>query len=584
MSDQIVTVEQLIFRYEDSAAATLPGVNLAVSSGEAVLILGPSGCGKSTLLLCLNGIIPQHLGGEFSGRVTVTGRDVTTHPTHELAAHIGMVFQDPEAQFCTLSVADEVAFGLENLRYPRDVIQQRVTWALRQVGLADKASDRLDRLSGGQKQKVVLASVLAMDPAVLVLDAPTANLDPMSARNFYTLLCHLHQETGKTLIIVEQHIDACIAMVDRLVLMDERGQIMSNGPPRAVFAALPPETLERYGIWTPQVWDLTETLRRQGQPFSEVPLTVDEAVAAFRPMLNGNGNGQSTDVLPAIANDTRTLTERPAIIQVNDLCHTYRTPTGSTAALQHVNVTLRAGDFCAIVGQNGAGKTTLAKHLTRILEPKPGQLFFAGQDITTIPLRQLTEQIGYVFQNPEHQFVANTVYDELAHGLRVRQVPEATVQARVGDILDRLRLRSLAHSRPFTLSRGEQRRLSVATMLVTNPALLILDEPTIGLDKAATTELMNMLCEHNDQGTTIIFITHDMRLVAEYAQTVIVMADSTVIFQGQVDTLFDQPDVMTAAMLLDPPVVALARQLRTIHPTFPTVTSVRAFQQVWEAV
>lgn len=579
MSAAIVAIEDLTFRYDEASAPVLRHVGLTLQAGEVVLVLGPSGSGKSTLLLCLNGIIPQHIAGEFSGRVTVAGRDVAQHHVYEMAEHVGIVFQDPEAQFCTLYVEDEVAFGLENLRYPREVMRQRVAWALQQVGMADRADARLDRLSGGQKQKVALAAALAMDPAILVFDAPTANLDPASARDFYTLLRRLHRETGKTLVIVEQHLDECIDMADRLVLLNEHGQVVGNGPPRKVLASIDPAMWETYGLWMPQVWEIARTLDQQGTPVALFPLTIAEALNDLPPLLNGNVNGRHAPAWGSTVHDARTHDGQPAVIEVQGLSHTYMTPTGGTQALHDVTLAITAGAFCAIVGQNGAGKTTLAKFLTRILEPPPGRVFFQGHDIADVPLRRLIRQIGYVFQNPEHQFVANTVYDELAYSLRVRGSDEATVRARVLETLDRFHLRAVARSRPFTLSRGEQRRLSVATMLITDPEVLILDEPTMGLDRTTAALLMNTLRERNACGTTILCITHDMRLVAEYAHSVIVMADGMVRFQGSVRALFEHPEVMSAAALLAPPVVTLAQHLRRIHPAFPPIVSVRELQQ-----
>lgn len=577
MTEAIVTIEAVSFQYDGASAPVLQNVDLTVYAGETVLLLGPGGCGKSSLLLCLNGVVPQKIAGQFSGRVTVSGRDVAAHEVYELAEHVGIVFQDPEAQFCTLYVEDEVAFGLENLRYARDVMRERVAWALQQVGLSAKAGARLDQLSGGQQQKVALASVLAMAPDVLVCDAPTAHLDPVAARDFFALLRRLKRELGQTIIIVEQQVDTCIDMVDRLVLMNQRGQIIGNGPPSDVIAGLDPEMLDRYGIWTPQMWDLVDMLRRQGMPVATYPLTVEDAYARLAPVLN---NGYALWKEPAEALDGCVSNQRPAILRVAGLSHTYAAAPVRTTALRDVHIDICAGDFCAIVGQNGAGKTTLAKYLTRILNPPRGTVFFNGADIAGLPLRDLIRSIGYVFQNPEHQFVAHTVYDELAYSLRIRGCAEDTVRARVLETLDMFHMHALMHSRPFTLSRGEQRQLSVATMLIAGPDVLILDEPTIGLDKAAATKLMDALRQMNAQGQTIIFITHDMRLVAEYARSVIVLAHGSAIFQGTVRELFDQPAVMDAAALLPPPLVALVQQVRAAYPAFPALTSVRELRQL----
>jgi energy-coupling factor transporter ATP-binding protein EcfA2 len=578
MTKTIIAIQDLTFQYEGSDAPTLIHVNLSLKEGETVLLLGPSGCGKSTLLLCLNGIIPKRVAGQFRGRATVAGLDVAEHEVYEMAQRIGIVFQDPEAQFSTLYVEDEVAFGLENLRYPRDVMQSQVAWALQQVGLADKIGVRLDHLSGGEKQKVALASVLAMAPEIMVLDAPTANLDPASARDFWILLRHLKQELGKTVIIVEQQVDEFIDMVDRLVVMNEQGRIIGDGRPREVIEALGSEVLTRYGIWIPQIWELAGKARRQGISTAAYPLTIQEAytslVSLFDNHMPANGAIEGSSTL--------TFPEQPEVIQVNGLSHTYSSSLEGTVALRNVRLQIHAGDFCAIVGQNGAGKTTLAKYITKILEPPPGTLFLNGADAAELSLSDVTRHVGYVFQNPEHQFVEDTVYDELAYSLRVRGSDEETVRARVVEMLETFQLRSLAHLHPFALSQGEKRRLSVATMLIARPDVLILDEPTLGQDRATALALMEAMQDLNRQGKTIIFITHDMRLVSEYARRAIVMAQGAVIFQGTVFELFEHPDIMAAASLLPPPVVALTRQFHAANPAFPPVTSMREFRELLE--
>ncbi len=577
MTEPIIAIQDLTFQYEGADAPALTHVNLTLKEGETVLLLGPSGCGKSTLLLCLNGIIPKRVAGQFKGRVSVAGLDVAEHEVYEMAQRVGLVFQDPEAQFSTLYVEDEVAFGLENLRYPRDVMQNQVAWALQQVGLANKIGVRLDHLSGGEKQKVALASVLAMAPEIMVLDAPTANLDPASARDFWTLLRHLKQELGKTVIIVEQQVDEFIDMVDRLVVMDEQGGIIGDGRPREVIEALSSEMLTRYGIWIPQIWELAGEARRQGMSTTAYPLTIQEAYTSLASLFNNHvpANG-------AIENSTQVFPEQPAVVQVNGLSHTYSSSLEGTRALQNVQLQIHAGDFCAIVGQNGAGKTTLAKYITKILEPPPGTIFLNGADVVELSLSDVTHHVGYVFQNPEHQFVEDTVYDELAYSLRTRRKDEEMVRRRVLEMLERFQLRSLAHVHPFMLSQGEKRRLSVATMLIARPDVLILDEPTLGQDRATALALMEAMRDLNKQGKTIIFITHDMRLVSEYARRVIVMARGTVIYQGTVRELFDHPDIMAAASLLAPPVVALARHFREANPDFPPVTSMQEFRELLE--
>lgn len=554
----MIRVEGLTFTYEDATAPALRDVSLEAAPGELVLVLGPAGCGKSTLLLCLNGLIPHRIPGRYHGAVTVAGRTVADHDVAHMAEKVGLVFQDPEAQFVMLYVEDEVAFGLENLRYPREVMWQRVRQALAQVGLTHKLGARLDRLSGGEKQKVALAAVLAMEPDVLALDAPTANLDPRSAAEFWALIRQLKADSQHTFVVVEQRIDSLLDVADRLVLLGQDGRVIADAPPAEVAARLGVAGLAAQGVWVPQVWELAETLGLSSDP---IPLTLEELGQRLTARLNGWQNNFDLSLPPSAG---------LSVVQVQGLSFHY--PDG-TPALWDVELEIPEGDFCAIVGQNGAGKTTLARCLTGILPVPPGVVFLEGQDVARLTLRQITARVGYVFQNPEHQFVADTVFDELAYGLRVRGVDETTVRNRVREMLDRFSLRERAAAHPFELSRSEKRLLSVAAMLILEPRLLILDEPTLGLDRPTALALMEHLRALNRAGTTIILITHDMALVAEYARTAVVMADGRVHFHGPVRELFARPDVLASAALAPPPAVALSWQVQDHWPDFPVLLS-----------
>ena len=568
---EIVVVEGLTFTYEGAARPVLQGISFRVRRGEAVLILGPSGSGKSTLLLALNGIVPQRLPGEFSGRVVVDGLDTQEHEVPRLAEKVGLVFQDPEAQFCTLYVEDEVAFGLENLCTPRNEMRERVAWALAQVGLVDKAAARLDRLSGGEKQKVSLAAALAMDPPILALDTPTANLDPASAREFWRLLARLKAELGKTLIIVEQQVDDLISLVDRVVLLDAEGRVVDVGTPREIGQRHPVRRLTGMGIWVPQVWEALAATRVTAA--DGLPLTVEEAASLVV---------RSLDARTPPAGARPTPAKKAPLLTVRGLTYTY--PTGTRPAVDDVHLTIGRGEFCAVVGTNAAGKTTLAKCLTKILPPPPGTVFLDGKDVHDLPLAEVTRRVGYVFQNPEHQFVADTVFDELAFGLRVRGVPEPEVQERVEAMLTQMRLHDRARAHPFSLSQGEKRRLSVATALIVEPEVLILDEPTLGQDRETALTLMEEMRRLHATSRTVVFITHDMRLVAEYAQTMVLMHRGRVIFQGSTEEAFRQPDLMARASLVAPPLVDLAHRVRAQRPDWPLLTSVRAWREALEGV
>ena len=603
MSISAITATNLSFRYADSERWILRDVSLSVRAGETLLILGPSGCGKSTLALCLNGLIPNVIEGEMQGEVRVWGQPASalwsavspsvvasngTRMNAETAqigadaiwsatipivassetrrkdsshsrAFVGEVFQDPETQMVMPRADEEIAFGLENTGVAPAEMPARIAAALRLVGLDDRPRAWVDSLSGGQKQRLALASVLALQPAILVLDEPTANLDPAATADFYRTLARLKADLGLTVVLIEHRLDAVLPLLDCVVVMSREGQVISQGTPHEVFARHSDE-MEREGVWLPMTCRLMRALRDSGAPAGDCPLTLDEVedwlrvmwsattpvVAPLLPNAGGNGGPrrlESSHSTPAIA--------------LRDLTFAY---PDSTPALRNVNLQIERGRFFALVGANGSGKTTLAKHLVGLLRPASGSVTVLRQETRRRSPGELARQAGYVFQNPEHQFVTERVADELAYSLRGRW-PQAEIAQRVGQLLSIFGLQGYEDENPFALSQGQKRRLSVATMVALDQPILILDEPTFGQDRAGTEALMATLKRPHAAGTTIVFITHDMQLVAEYAEEVAVMHDGQVIFQGSPRDLFQQPGILREASLILPPLAELARRL-----------------------
>lgn len=554
-----IEARELGFRYAFRKRPVFSGINLQLVRGETVLLLGPSGCGKSTLALCLNGLIPQSIEGEMQGEVQVDGLPTRTAPLAELARHVGIVFQDPESQFCMLTVDDEVAFGLENIGLPRAEIGARIDLALQSVGLLAQRQTRLDRLSGGMKQRLALACLLAMQPQALILDEPTANLDPRGAAEFLDALSPLRQ--GRALLIIEHRLDELIPLVDRILLMDSGGRIALEGAPRDILASNA-ALLEEQGIWLPQVSELAWRLRQEGVDLDLFPLTIEEAREALR----------QHPWRAARQADDRQPDANPPAIEIRHLSFAY--PRGPRV-LEDVELQVPRGGFMALLGPNGAGKTTLAMHVINILHPPVGVVRIFGQDLASLSTYELTQQVGYVFQNPEHQFVADTVYDELAYSLRVRRMAEAEIRQRVDQLLADFGLTEHAAVNPFRLSQGQKRRLSLATMLAVGQKVLILDEPTFGQDRRSAQQIMQHLRRLNESGVTILMITHDMSLVAEYARQVAVLLDSRIAYQGAVRELFHQGALLARASLQPPPLHQLATKMRQADPGFPDLLTMR---------
>ncbi len=588
----IVTIRDLHYAYPPpipGAVLTqvLRGIDLEVAAGEFVALVGRVGAGKTTLCMALNGLAPHATGGTIRGQVTVAGLDTRRHPVAELARTVGLVFQDPEAQLTQMRVEDEIAFGLENLGLPPDEIEERVTWALDAVGLAAQRDRSPTHLSGGEKQRVALAAVLAMRPRVLVLDEPTANLDPAGKAAIFTVLARLARQRQIAIVIATQEMERVARHADRVLVLHE-GRVALAGPPAEIFAQV--ARLQEWGLGVPQLAELAELLAQRtgyryrftgvsdataqlGADLANPPGPVKPDVAASPGTQQAATSGLLRQRQPLRSPRSRPpvgpLNLRPgapaaqpstaaAQIVLESVSYTY--PDG-TPALHDVNLTIAAGEFVALLGPNGSGKTTLAKQLNGLLRPQHGRVKLEGRDTRGARVAELAHTVGYVFQNPDHQIFAATVEEEIAFGLRLQGLAPAIVAQRVAEALDRFRLASHAHLPPAVLGSGQRRQVTLAAALAMRPRVLVLDEPTGGLDGRGRQELMGALAVFHAGGGTVLLITHDMRPVAEFADRAVVLAGGRVRFDGSPGTLFQQHDLLAETRLSAPPVVRLAQRL-----------------------
>ena len=565
MSPPRVQAGRLSFTYSTRIRAALTDLTFELAAGETVLVLGPSGSGKSTLTLCLDGLIPHLVEGDYSGEVVVAGLVVKDTPVGVLARQTGLVFQDPDSQFCTLTVDDEIAFGLENLQTPPGEIEAAIGRALDVVRLPHLRGRHLGTLSGGEKQRVALAAVLAMGPRLLVLDEPTANLDPAATTELFLILRRLARDRQHTIVIIEHKLDEVIEWVDSVLALDGDGRLLYRGDPQGAFYDHS-ERLQGAGVWRPQTVELVAGLRRAGWQVPGRPLAAGETVAALRatPGLVDRLRAASAARPASVARPVDAGRDAAPLLAVRDLSFTY---PGGHAALAGVSFSVHRQDFLAIVGANGAGKTTLGSLLSGVIGPPRKAVFLDGTDASTLPAWAIAEKVGHVFQNPEHQFVSGTVRGELAFSLspRGRGGPRhLTVEQErsVDDWLERLDLLRLAEANPFTLSQGQKRRLSVAAMLIRGCPALILDEPTLGQDAVQSARLMEMMREFQAGGGTVAMITHDMRIVAEYASSLLVLVDGRPVYSGDPAGLFAQPGLVAEARLAMPAVAQVGLRLK----------------------
>ncbi|MBM7505002.1 ABC transporter ATP-binding protein [Agromyces aurantiacus] len=464
------------WRHAGRRRAALQGIDLSIEPGERVLLLGPSGSGKSTLLHALAGVLGGDDEGEQTGSLRIDGR-----PAASARGRAGLVLQDPDSQVILARVGDDVAFGCENLGVPRDETWRRVADAIDAVGLDLPLHHPTSRLSGGQKQRLALAGAIAMRPGLLLLDEPTANLDPDGVAEVREAVARVLDRTGATLVVVEHRVEVWRHLVDRVVILGADGAIVADGAPADVLAARADE-LAAAGVWVPGV-----------------PLGVPEASRA--------------DV--ADAGDTGLLGARDLAIG------RHRAPV----LHEGLAIALPAGTSTVLTGPNGAGKSTLALTLGGLLAPRAGSVVASpalARGLGASPVRwrsrDLLTRVGTVFQEPEHQFVAATVRDEVAVAPRALGLATSEVDARVDQVLTRLRLNHLAGANPFTLSGGEARRLSVGAVLATRPDVVILDEPTFGQDRLGWVELVRLLHELVRDGTTLLSVTHDLAYVASLGE------------------------------------------------------------------
>lgn len=535
----LVEVKNVTYTHWNHSQPTLKELSLTIRRGTLNVLVGPGGSGKSTVCDLISGKIPHLLGGEFSGEVWIDGADTRAMEVKDLAHKVGYVFQDPESMFATLTVEDEIAFGPENLRREVGEIRQTVEELLQTTQLLPFRSNLVWNLSGGQVQKLGLAAILAMRPDLILLDEPTSNLDPVATHSVHELVRSLC-DAGMTVLLVTRELDDFLAGADQLLVLED-GCISVAGSPAQVLLESGQRMVESLGVWLPETAEIGLALQKSGcHPVDSIPITVVEAVQLL------NQTGLVKDRLPGRSPVSRAELG-DVLISARDLTYTY---AGGVQALKGVSVEVRAGEMLAIVGRNGAGKSTLARLLVGLLKPQGGSLALFGKPAGQWKIQGLANHIALVFQNPEHQFLTDRVSDEIDYSLLARGVDDdAERKQTIRQTLEQLGLSGVKDVHPFALSAGMKRRLGVATMLVSHPQVLIVDEPTYGQDKQMTETLMRLMEQIRAQGIAVVMITHDMRLVQEYAERVLVMSEGQVHYDGSPAALFRQEAILRAANL-----------------------------------
>lgn len=583
--ERVIELRDVSYRYPRAEEESLKQVSLTVAKGKFIALMGPTGAGKTTLSLCLNGLIPQFLQGELQGEIRIGGKDTGEVRVQDLAKQVGLVLQDAESQIVGRTVAEDVAFGPRNFGIPLEEIQQRVAQALAKVRLNGYDQRSTAELSGGEKQRLVIAGVLALEPELLVMDEPASELDPEGRFQVYRTLDDLCRERERTILVVEHSSEEILHRAHEVIVL-KHGKIAWQGVPEQLFRNIP--LLQEFGIKPLPVsllgWSFCQRGWIEGR---DIPLDVAEAESLIRNLIGGpNPHNRVVPLIKPLERDethqekkaekshlnkaagenplNKKAEKRPpnsALIQIKQLVHRFES---GQIGVQGIDLTIEKGEFVALAGSNGAGKTTLAKHINGLLKPTQGEVIVKGLSTKDVDTAQLAKTVGYVFQNPDHQIFSVSVEKELEFGLKNAGFTRAEIAERITQALALTGLENYRQVHPYTLSKGERQFIAVASVLALTPEILVIDEPTTGLDWVGVEKIMKLLQQLHREGTTILMISHDMDSVADYAERVIILREGQVMSDAPPWEAFADESMLRQAAVLPPQLCVLNQRLQDL--------------------
>jgi len=564
-----VLAEVNSFRYRNGISNTLNNLNIKIDKGELVGIMGRTGAGKTTSLMLMNGLIPHFFEGSFDGKVIANTMNTARYHVQTLSRFIGFVMQDPETQIFGITVEKDVAFGPSNLAYGKEKIFELTAKSLKAVGLSGYEQRLTTELSGGEKQRLAIAGILAMEPEILVLDEPASELDPEGRLEIYKLLSNLHKQQDVTILVSGHDTEEMLLYTERIIVLDN-GTAVWDGKPSKLFSDI--ELTRQYGIRPPDAAELSELLNKKKIFANNAVFTDNETLVKS---ISGKFNftGKTKPGYKSIEINT----DSTPVIEAQNLSFIYK---GNKNALKDVNIKINKGEFVALIGKNGAGKTTFSKHLNGLLRPSSGSVLINGKDIFNIPTSELGREVGYVFQNPDHQIFAPSVKDEIDFGLKQMGLDAEEREKRIDNALEFVGLEQFKNQHPFMLGKGERQKLAVASILAMEPGILVIDEPTTGQDWDGTQRMMEMLERLHKKGHTILAITHNMRLAAEHADRVIVFSGGQAVLDGTPEEVFYQKEILKKASVTPPDCASIGNSLRDYGFTGSPVTTTELARQL----
>ena len=550
--EPIISFDHFGFQYTAQAEPTLYDISLDIRKGEKVLICGPSGCGKSTLAHCVNGLIPNSYPGKTTGALTVGGQNAENLSLFDLSKVVGTVLQDSDGQFIGLTVAEDMAFALENDCMDQKDMKALVDRVAQLVGVSGVLGHAPYEISGGQKQRVALGGVMVSGVDVLLFDEPLANLDPAAGKKAVELIDEIQKRTGCAVIIIEHRLeDVLHRPVDRVVLMGE-GRILFDGDPDSLLCS---DLLQKSGI--------REPLYVTALKYAGVPLDRDQRLSYLPELrLTEEDRRRVADWFFAQP-EPKGEKAKKELLRAENIDFTYE---GGHHALKGISASIAEGEMLSIVGTNGAGKSTFSKVLCGFEIPQKGTLTLSGEDLSAYSIKERADRIGYVMQNPNQMISKTGIFDEVALGLRNRGVPEEEVKPRVEKALKTCGLYPFRNWPVSALSYGQKKRVTIASILVLEPKIILLDEPTAGQDLYHYTQIMDFLAELNRSGTTVVLITHDMHLMLEYTPRAIVFHDGHVIADTSAAEVLNSPEIVETAHLKETSLYHLAKNCGIASP------------------